>query len=42
MGAWSWSPNIGSQRVLEKSGFVQVTRQPSPKEGVEEFVYRLD
>lgn len=35
-------PNIGSQRVLEKSGFVQVTRQPSPKEGVEEFGYRLD
>jgi RimJ/RimL family protein N-acetyltransferase len=34
--------NIGSQRVLQKAGFTQVVRQMSPKDGVEEFVYRLD
>jgi RimJ/RimL family protein N-acetyltransferase len=34
--------NIGSQRVLEKSGFKQVERHMSPKDGLEEFVYRLD
>lgn len=34
--------NIGSQRVLEKSGFIQVARQPTPADGIEEFVYRLD
>jgi len=34
--------NIGSQRVLEKSGFTRIERRPSPEDGVEEFVYRLD
>ena len=34
--------NIGSQRVLEKAGFVQIVRQMSPVDGLEEFVYRLD
>jgi RimJ/RimL family protein N-acetyltransferase len=33
--------NIGSQRVLEKSGFRQVERRKSPEDGIEEFVYRL-
>ena len=34
--------NIGSQRVLEKSGFTRVERRASPEEELEEFVYRLD
>jgi RimJ/RimL family protein N-acetyltransferase len=34
--------NIGSQRVLEKNGFIRVKQQPSPEGGVEEYVYRLD
>jgi RimJ/RimL family protein N-acetyltransferase len=34
--------NIGSQRVLEKSGFKQVERHKSPEDSLEEFVYRLD
>jgi RimJ/RimL family protein N-acetyltransferase len=34
--------NIGSQRVLEKAGFIQIDRETSPEGGIEEFVYRLD
>jgi RimJ/RimL family protein N-acetyltransferase len=34
--------NIGSQRVLEKSGFTRVEQRPSPQDGIEEYVYRLD
>ena len=34
--------NIGSQRVLEKSGFTRIEERPSPQDGIEEFVYRLD
>jgi RimJ/RimL family protein N-acetyltransferase len=35
-------PNVGSQRVLEKNGFVRAGQHPSPKDGIEEYVYRLD
>ena len=34
--------NPGSQRVLEKNGFVRIEQRPSPDDGIEEFVYRLD
>lgn len=34
--------NIGSQRVLQKNGFVRASQRPSPADGVEEYVYRLD
>jgi RimJ/RimL family protein N-acetyltransferase len=34
--------NVGSQRVLEKNGFVRASQHPSPEGGVEEYVYRLD
>ena len=34
--------NIGSQRVLEKNGFIRQKQQPSPEDGIEEYVYRLD
>lgn len=34
--------NIGSQRVLEKNGFVRLEQRPSPEGGIEEYVYRLD
>jgi RimJ/RimL family protein N-acetyltransferase len=34
--------NIGSQRVLEKNGFVRASQHSSSAEGVEEYVYRLD
>lgn len=34
--------NKGSQRVLEKCGFVRVEQRPSPADGIEEYVYRLD
>lgn len=34
--------NPGSQRVLEKSGFTRIEQRPSPDDGLEEFVYRLD
>ena len=36
------STNIGSQRVLEKSGFTRIERRPSPEDGIAEYVYRLD
>ena len=34
--------NVGSQRVLEKSGFTRIERRPSPDDGLDEYVYRLD
>ena len=34
--------NIGSQRVLEKSGFTRIEKRASPEDGIEEYVYRLD
>jgi hypothetical protein len=34
--------NKGSQRVLEKSGFIRVDQRSSPQDGIEEYVYRLD
>lgn len=34
--------NVASQRVLEKAGFRQVERHPSPDDGIEEYLYRLD
>ncbi len=34
--------NRGSQRVLEKNGFVRIERRSSPEDELEEFVYRLD
>jgi len=35
--------NIGSQRVLEKNGFVRESAEPRPSEdGIELFFYRLD
>jgi RimJ/RimL family protein N-acetyltransferase len=34
--------NIGSQRVLEKSGFTRIEKRSSPEDGIEEYVYRLD
>jgi RimJ/RimL family protein N-acetyltransferase len=34
--------NVGSQRVLEKSGFTRIERRPSPEDGLDEYVYRLD
>ncbi len=40
--AYVAASNVGSQRVLEKSGFEQIDRHTSPKDGIEEFVYRLD
>lgn len=34
--------NVGSQRVLEKSGFQRVEQRPSHDDGLEEYVYRLE
>ena len=34
--------NRGSQRVLEKNGFVLIEQRPSHDEGLEEYLYRLD
>jgi RimJ/RimL family protein N-acetyltransferase len=34
--------NRGSQRVLEKNGFVRIEERPSPADGVDELVYRLE
>jgi RimJ/RimL family protein N-acetyltransferase len=34
--------NVGSQRVLEKSGFTRIEQRSSPEDGLDEYVYRLD
>jgi RimJ/RimL family protein N-acetyltransferase len=34
--------NRGSQRVLEKNGFVRIEQRASPEDDIEEYVYRLD
>ena len=34
--------NVGSQRVLEKSGFQRMERRQSSEDGLEEYLYRLD
>jgi RimJ/RimL family protein N-acetyltransferase len=34
--------NVGSIRVLEKCGFVRMSRTPNAHDGVDEFLYRFD